>query len=103
MTNTLFDHTLGEWLELWANKVPEKDFIVYPDRNLRFTWAEFNSRVNTLANGLLTLGVTRGTHVGIWAQNVPDWLSYMFACAKIGAVSITVNTNYKAHELALLS
>ena len=102
MTNTLFDHTLGEWLELWANKVPEKDFIVYPDRNLRFTWAEFNSRVNTLANGLLTLGVTRGTHVGIWAQNVPDWLSYMFACAKIGAVSITVNTNYKAHELAFV-
>lgn len=102
MTNTLFDHTLGEWLELWANKVPEKDFIVYPDRNLRFTWAEFNSRVDTLANGLLTLGVTRGTHVGIWAQNVPDWLSYMFACAKIGAVSITVNTNYKAHELAFV-
>ncbi|MFW9597585.1 MAG: AMP-binding protein [Paludibacter sp.] len=102
MTNTLFDHTLGEWLELWANKVPEKDFIVYPDRNLRFTWAEFNLRVDTLANGLLTLGVTRGTHVGIWAQNVPDWLSYMFACAKIGAVSITVNTNYKAHELAFV-
>lgn len=98
----LFDRTLGDWLDLWVEKSPEKDFIVYPDRQLRFTWKEFDERVDSMANGLLSIGVTKGSHVGIWAQNVPDWLTYFFACAKIGAVAITVNTNYKAHELAFV-
>lgn len=104
MTNgmQLFEKTLGDWLEMWAGKFPEKDFIVYPDRNLRFSWSAFNNRVDNLAKGLLSIGVEQGSHVGIWAQNVPDWLTYMFACAKVGAVAITVNTNYKAHELAFV-
>ncbi|MFZ4581520.1 MAG: AMP-binding protein [Paludibacter sp.] len=98
----LIDKTLGEWLENWANKTPQNDFIVYPDRQLRFSWSEFDARVNNIANGLLSIGVVKGSHVGIWAQNVPDWLSYFFACSKLGAVVITLNTNYKAHELAFV-
>jgi fatty-acyl-CoA synthase len=98
----LSNNTLGDWLEHWATISPDKDFIVYPDRQLRFSWKEFDNRVNNMANGLLSIGVTKGSHVGIWAQNVPDWLTYLFACAKIGAVAITVNTNYKAHELAFV-
>lgn len=96
----LFDRTIGDWLELWAKTTPDKDCIVYSDRNLRFSWNEFNSRVDNMSKGLMELGVTKGSHVGIWAQNVPDWLTYLFACAKLGAVAITVNTNYKSHELA---
>ena len=44
----------------------------------------------------------KGTHVGIWARNVPDWLTFLYACAKIGAVAVTVNTNYKQAELEYL-
>ncbi len=98
----LFDKTIGDWLEFWATKNPNRDFMVYPDRQLRFSWSEFNQRVDFLANGLLSIGVSKDSHVGIWAQNVPDWLTYFFACAKLGAVAITVNTNYKVHELAFI-
>ncbi|MDD3078529.1 MAG: AMP-binding protein [Paludibacter sp.] len=98
----LFDRTLGDWLELWAEKIPDKDYIIYADRDLRFTWAAFNQRVDDMAKGLLAVGVTQGAHVGIWAQNVPDWLTFLYACAKIGAVAVTVNTNYKSHELAFV-
>ena len=52
-----------------------------------------------MAKGLIAIGVERGTHVGIWAANVPDWLTLLYACAKIGAVYVTVNTNYKQSEL----
>lgn len=79
-------------------KTPDADYIIYSDRNLRFTWKVFNQRVDDMAKGLLAIGVSKGDHVGIWAQNVPDWLTFLYACAKIGAV--TVNTNYKEHELA---
>ncbi len=98
----LFDLTIGDWLDYWADKTPDKEFIVYSDRDLRFTWAEFRTRVDNMAKGLLAIGVTRGSNVGIWAQNVPDWLSFIYATARIGAVAVTVNTSYRSEELAFI-
>ena len=98
----LFDRTLGDWLEYWAAETPDNEYIVYSDRDLRFTWSAFNQRVDNMAKGLLAIGVTKGAHVGIWAQNVPDWLTFLYASAKIGDVAVTVNTSYKAHELAFI-
>jgi len=98
----LSNRTLGQWVEHWAEVTPDKEYIVYSDRNLRFTWKQFNERINDMAKGLISIGVEKGTHVGIWAANVPDWLTLLYACAKIGAVYVTVNTNYKQHELEYL-
>jgi fatty-acyl-CoA synthase len=98
----LLDSTLGEMLEKWAFKTPDKEFMIYPDRNLRFTYGEFNQRVDDLAKGLLYIGVKPGDKVGIWAKNVPDWTSIMFATAKIGAILVTINTNYKLSEIEFL-
>ena len=102
MSYQLSEKTLGDYLEHWAKVTPDKEYIVYSDRDLRFTWSQFNSRVDDMARGLVAIGVTKGTHVGLWAQNVPDWLTFLYACAKIGAVCITVNTNYKQNELEYL-
>lgn len=98
----LVERTLGDWLEYWATVTPDREYIVYSDRDLRFSWSAFNKRVDEAALGFLAIGVKKGDHVGIWAQNVPEWLTYMYACAKIGAVVVTVNTNYKQHELEYL-
>ncbi len=94
------EETLGNFLEAMVEKNPDQEFMVYPDRNLRFTYKEFDERANQMAKGLLEIGIKKGDHVGIWAKNVPDWLTYMFATAKIGVVLVTVNTAYKSHELA---
>ncbi|MCL2650277.1 MAG: AMP-binding protein [Candidatus Azobacteroides sp.] len=98
----LTEKTIGQWLEYWAETTPDKEYIVYSDRDLRFTWKQFNERVNNMAKGLLAIGVKPGEHIGIWATNVPDWLTFLYAGAKIGAVLVTVNTNYKQHELEFL-
>ena len=79
----LWERTLGEWLEYWAETTPDKEYIVYSDRNLRFTWSKFNERVDNLAKGLISSGVKRGSNVGIWATNVPDWLTFLYATAKM--------------------
>jgi len=94
--------TLGRVLEAQVARHPDKEFMVYPDRNLRFTYAEFDRRVNALAKGLLAIGLVKGDHLGIWATNVPDWLTLLFAAAKVGVVSVTVNTAYRSHELEYL-
>lgn len=98
----LIESTLGQYIEKWAFETPDKEFMVYADRDLRFTYSEFNERVDRLAKGLLYIGIGKGDHVGIWATNVPDWLTFTFATAKIGAVLVTINTNYKVHELEYL-
>ncbi|NLI63977.1 MAG: AMP-binding protein [Bacteroidales bacterium] len=98
----LFERTLGDWLEHWAAETPDKEYIIYSDRNLRFTWKTFNQRVDEMAKGLIAIGVKKDSKVGIWATNVPDWLTILYACAKIGAVCVTVNTNYKQAELEYL-
>jgi fatty-acyl-CoA synthase len=92
--------TIGQYFERQAAATPDNDFVVYPDRGLRWTYAQFDERVDRLAKGLLAIGIGKGDHVGIWARNVPDWLTFMFATAKIGAVLVTVNPVYKSHELA---
>ena len=94
------EDTLGDFFEKQVEKNPNHDFLVYPDRDLRFTYKEFDERVNLIAKGLISLGISKGDHVGIWAKNVPDWLTFVFATAKLGAVLVTVNTAYKSHELA---
>lgn len=106
MTNesaiTLSNKTLSDWLEYWAENTPDREYIVYSDRDLRFTWNTFNKRVDNMAKGLIAIGVTRGDNVGIWAQNVPDWLTFLYATAKIGAIAVTINTNYQSEELLYL-
>ncbi|NTW28837.1 MAG: AMP-binding protein [Coriobacteriia bacterium] len=92
--------TIGAYFEEQVAANPDHDFIVYPDRDLRWTYKDFDKRTDNLAKGLLAIGMEPGDHLGIWARNVPDWLTFMFATAKIGVVLVTVNPVYKSHELA---
>ncbi len=98
----MFEVTLNQLLHQKTAENPDHEFMVYADRDLRFTYGEFNKRVDDLACGLYALGVRKGDKVGIWATNVPDWLTYMFACARLNAIAVTVNTSYKLHELEYL-
>jgi fatty-acyl-CoA synthase len=91
---------IGQYFERQVAASPDHDFVVYPDRGLRWTYREFDERVDRLAKGLLAIGLEKGDNLGIWARNVPDWLTFAFATAKIGVVLVTVNPVYKSHELA---
>jgi fatty-acyl-CoA synthase len=96
---TYLETTLGAILREQAAKQPDHDFLVYADRNLRFTYGEFDRRVDELARGFLAMGLKKGDHIGIWATNIPDWNTILFAAARAGMILVTVNTAYKIHEL----
>ena len=83
-------------------KYPDREAVKYNDRPYRRTWKEFRDECDTVAKGFLSIGIGKGDHVAIWATNVPEWLITLFATAKIGAVLVTVNTNYKVYELEYL-
>lgn len=98
----LWEITLGDLLDKMAEQLPDQDCVIYTDRPFRKTYREFRDLVNLTAKGLLKLGIKKGDHVSIWATNYPQWLITMFATAKIGAVLVTVNTNYKIFEVEYL-
>lgn len=85
-----------------AKKYPTKLAVKYIEVNYTRTYYEFNKEVDKYAKGLLGMGIGKGDHVAIWATNYPEWLILFFATARIGAVLVTVNTNYKEAELEYL-
>ncbi len=91
--------TVGGLLDLVTERRPEDDALVYVDRGLRYSYAEFNEVVERSARALMALGLEKGDHVAVWGQNVPEWVTLQFATGKIGAVLVTVNPAYKANEL----
>ena len=91
--------TVGGLLDHIAARFPDNEALVYMDRGLRYTYSEFNEVCRRTAKGLLRMGVKKGDHVSIWANNVPEWVILQFATAKIGAVLVTINTSYKSAEL----
>ncbi|MFO7596158.1 MAG: AMP-binding protein [Desulfocurvibacter africanus] len=102
MTKALRELTLGQLLDETVAKYPDNDAIIYVDRDFRLTWRQFGALVDDLAKGLMAMGIEPGEKVAIWATNVPYWVALMFATAKVGAVLLTVNTNYKQNEIKYL-
>ncbi|WP_052544008.1 AMP-binding protein [Desulfoscipio gibsoniae] len=85
-----------------AERYPENDALVYPFRSLRYNYRQFRDVCNQAAKGLMRLGVNTGDHIAMWANNVPEWVITQFATGKMGAVLVTVNTNYRSFELEYL-
>ena len=94
--------TVSDMLSNIAKKYPTKLAVKYIEVNYTRTYYEFNKEVDKYAKGLLGMGIGKGDHVAIWATNYPEWLILFFATARIGAVLVTVNTNYKEAELEYL-
>ena len=101
-TLPLLELTLGQILDQTVAKYPDNDAIVYVDRGFRLNYRQFKQAVDELAKGLMALGVQKGEKVAIWATNIPNWVILQFATAKIGAVLLTVNINYKTAEIEYL-
>ena len=93
------EYTLGQLLDQTIARCGENDALVYADRDFRLSWFQFGEEVDKLARGLMTLGVKHGEKIALWATNVPHWVVLMFAAAKIGAVLLPLNTNYKSKEM----
>ncbi|MED3662334.1 AMP-binding protein [Ureibacillus terrenus] len=94
--------TIGQLLEEQAEKYPDKEAVVYSDRDLRLTYKEFNEWSDQVAKALIALGIEKGDHIAVWTSNVPEWVALQFATGKMGAPLVTVNTNYRAAELEYL-
>jgi len=98
----LLNITVGRLLEEKAKLHPDHEAVVYTDRGLRWSYKQFDEYCRTVARGLMRLGIKVGENVAVWSTNKPEWLACQFATGKMGAVLVTVNTNYRTAELEYL-
>lgn len=93
-----FSPTVPELLRKTIAEHPDASVIVHGDRQL--TYADLERESADLAKGMLSRGIGKGTRVGIWMPNGPDWLITWSAAARIGALVIPLNTFYRPRELS---
>ncbi|MGW1420035.1 AMP-binding protein [Bradyrhizobium manausense] len=87
------ERTLGQILRRKAADNPDKTFVVFKDS--RWTYAEFDRWVDRISRGLVKLGATRGSKVAVMLPNCAEFVGVWFACARIGAIEVPVNTNLR--------
>src|SRR5665213_551851 len=95
----LLGDTIGRSLDSAARRWADREALVSPSHGVRWSWKEFNERVDALAAGLLALGLERGARIGVWSLNRPEWTLTQFAAAKAGLILVTINPAYRLTEL----
>lgn len=72
----LIHSTIGRLLEQIAETYPDQEAVVYPDRNIRYTYAQFNSLCRQTAKGLMRMGLGKGDHVPYGLRISPNGLPF---------------------------
>jgi acyl-CoA synthetase (AMP-forming)/AMP-acid ligase II len=83
-----------------AGTYPDRRAVIYGGQAL--TYAQFNVRVNRLANALRRLGVQEGQNVAILQYNYPQTLESLFACFKAGCGAVPINFRLHPSEYAFI-
>ena len=96
----LLAHTVGSCFDETAALHPEREALVVPYQDIRWTWAQLKERVDAYAAGFVALGLEPGQRVGIWAPNEWEWVVTQFATAKAGLILVNINPAYRTSELA---
>ncbi len=83
--------TFTDMLTKMSNRVPEKTFLYWIDKNKALTYGETDRVSSRMAGALAGLGVEKGDRVGIFAHNGLDYIVSMFGAWKLGAISCHIN------------
>jgi fatty-acyl-CoA synthase len=88
---------VGNWVGKRALLYPERPFL--KEDGQAWNNRQFDACVNRTAHALLELGVGKETRVAVLMANSSAFLEIFFACAKLGAVIVPLNTSLALPEL----
>ncbi len=77
---------------------PDAPALHYKDAAI--SYGELEAQAMRVAGGLRALGIGAGDRVALWLPNCPAYLIFYFACARLGAIAVAVNTGFRAVEVA---
>jgi fatty-acyl-CoA synthase len=89
-----------DWIAHFGRRTPDKVAAVDLASGREFSYAQFDARISRLAAGLRDrLDIKRGDRVAVLALNTTDTLEVQFACGRLGAVFLPLNTRLTVPEL----
>jgi long-chain acyl-CoA synthetase len=88
---------LYHFLEESARKFPDRPCTIFKGATL--TYAQMDELTDRLAAGLAKLGVEKGTPVGVFMPNIPQFILAFYAILKAGGTVVAFNPLYKAREI----
>jgi long-chain acyl-CoA synthetase len=87
------------WRDAVAADRPTPAYLVqHGDHWHELSWAEANERVESYANGLLSLGVGKGDAFSILATSRVEWALFDFALGSIGAIAAPIYASSSARD-----
>lgn len=94
--------TLRELLISRCESYGEKVFLIDPEKDKQYTYAEFLEKVNAVSSLLFRLGIRKGDKVSLLLPNSAEYLFAFFGIMQLGAVACPLNTGLKAEEFAYI-
>jgi len=91
--------TIGASLRASAARHPRREALVFPQQEVRLTYAEYDRRVDDVSRSLLSMGIKKGDHLAVWATNRPEWVLLVMAAARLGVVLVTVDPADRPQDL----
>ena len=89
--------SLGDLMDMQAEKYGDKDAIVFPEG--RYSYQDIAMYAQNISKALLALGVEPGDRVGYFLQECIDTIGIIIGAAKIGAITAPINSRFKTTEL----
>ncbi len=91
--------TIGDMFDEIVKQYPNREALIIPAQNIRWTYQELKNQVDQCAKALIACGLQKGDRVGIWSPNRCEWTVLQFATAKAGIILVNINPSYRLHEL----
>src|SRR5215207_6439570 len=87
------------WRDAVAAGRPTPAYLIQDGQEWRpLSWADAAERVESYANGLLSLGVRKGDAFSILASSRVEWALFDFALGTIGAIGAAIYANSSAKD-----
>ncbi|XP_075034009.1 medium-chain acyl-CoA ligase ACSF2, mitochondrial isoform X1 [Mixophyes fleayi] len=95
----LTSRTVQQCLYDTTQRFPDEEAVVVVQSAVRKTFSQLSKDVETMAAGLLALGLKKGDRLGMWGPNSYEWIVVQYATAQAGIILVSVNPAYQAKEL----
>jgi carnitine-CoA ligase len=90
------DYSLCDLVDSRSEGDPGRPLIWFGGRES--SWAEVQATAASIAAALAARGVKHGDRVAIMARNAPDHVVLLLALARIGAIMVPINPEFRAEE-----
>lgn len=93
-------HLLHELIFQSADRIPDKEALVYSSNRISF--ATLAGNVQSSAAAMLALGLDRSERVAVYLEKRPETVSALFGAAAAGGVFVPVNPLLKPEQVAYI-